>query len=42
MATIGNGRDQMPAFGSALTPTDLHDVAAFILDRFVDQAHDAE
>ena len=37
MATIGNGREQMPAFGRALTPTDLHDVAAFILDRFVDQ-----
>jgi mono/diheme cytochrome c family protein len=41
MATIGNGRGEMPAFGGAMKPEDLHDVAAFILDRLVDQ-RDAE
>jgi quinohemoprotein ethanol dehydrogenase len=33
MTTIGNGRDQMPAFGRAYEPEDLHDVAAFILEE---------
>ncbi len=41
MATIGNGCEQMPAFGRAMKPEDLHDVAAFSLDRLVDQ-RDAE
>jgi mono/diheme cytochrome c family protein len=34
-ATIGNGREQMSAFGRAMKPEDLHDVAAFTLDRLV-------
>ncbi len=33
MTTIGNGRDQMPAFERAYKPEDLHDVAAFILEE---------
>jgi mono/diheme cytochrome c family protein len=31
MTTIANGREQMPAFGRALRPEDLHDVANYIL-----------
>jgi quinohemoprotein ethanol dehydrogenase len=33
MTTIGNGRDQMPAFGQAYKPEDLHDVATYILQE---------
>jgi mono/diheme cytochrome c family protein len=33
MAMIANGRDSMPAFGRALQPEDLQDVAAFILEE---------
>ena len=31
MTTVSNGRDQMPAFGRAYKPEELHDVAAYIL-----------
>jgi len=31
MSTVSNGRDQMPAFGQAYKPEELHDVAAYIL-----------
>ena len=36
VTTIGNGRDAMPAFGRAMRPEDLHDVAAYILGELVD------
>jgi mono/diheme cytochrome c family protein len=35
VTTIGNGRDQMPAFGRAYKPEDLQDVAAYILEYLV-------
>lgn len=40
MTTIGNGRDQMPAFRQALRPEDLHDVAAYILAEITVQGTD--
>ena len=36
MTTIGNGRESMPAFGRAMRPEDLHDVAAYILEDLAD------
>jgi mono/diheme cytochrome c family protein len=37
MTTIGNGRDQMPAFGRTYEAEDLHDVAAYILEELIEQ-----
>ena len=36
MTTIGNGRESMPAFGRAMGPEDLHDLAAYILEELAD------
>ena len=36
MTTIGNGRESMPAFGRAMRPEDLHDLAAYILEELAD------
>ncbi len=33
MSTVGNGRDQMPAFGRTYKAEDPHDVAAFIREE---------
>jgi mono/diheme cytochrome c family protein len=35
MNTVSNGRNEMPAFGRAYKPEELHDVAAFILEEVV-------
>jgi mono/diheme cytochrome c family protein len=35
LTTATHGRNQMPAFGPILTPEDLHDVAAYILEEVV-------
>jgi mono/diheme cytochrome c family protein len=35
MNIIGNGRNDMPAWGRVYRPEDIHDVAAFIRDEFV-------
>jgi mono/diheme cytochrome c family protein len=33
---VADLRDAMPAFGRALRPDDLHDVAAYVLEQLVD------
>jgi alcohol dehydrogenase (cytochrome c) len=35
MNTVGNGRNEMPAFGRVYRPEELHDVAAFILEELL-------
>ena len=36
MTTVGNGRNEMPAFGRVYKPEELHEVATFILEELVD------
>jgi mono/diheme cytochrome c family protein len=35
MTTASNGRNEMPAFGRAYKPEDLHDVATYIVEQLV-------
>jgi mono/diheme cytochrome c family protein len=35
MTTVSNGRNEMPAFGRAMKPEDLHDVATYIVEQLV-------
>jgi len=35
MTILGNGRNAMPAFGTVLTPEQMHDTGAFIVKELV-------